>query len=374
MTEAMQQRVDMEDVAKYFADRSHEAGVEQLMDITRTTNKVLAADMITDHIKKGAVVISVEGETDDTTATQRFERQSYLGRFVRMEMISPDFFKIRFTTRGGFFYQGTNRIREIKIENPLSKKGFIVPAKNGYRILDKGSVILVSRTGIFAQEEGYKQASRFLRDLSKERQRCNMYASHLEEAEIRLESLQTEIDDVYLKNVAINEKLRDFKEIRAELIRQRELADGMAKNLKSKVEYSQDVLEHQRRMLEEEVSKFSRYVSDVSMQLERMNLEDNLRATRSTHPMLSSAYEKQLIDKWKREQLMSDNEAQLMKDRINRLTDRVRQQEEELAHEEVGGYATEGSEGTEEAGRGGRNASETEGDDKGKGESWSTRK
>lgn len=361
------ERVNLDDLAQHFSDRGQEAGVERLMDINRVVDQTILGDMVHEPIKKGAVVISVDGESDDEGAKQKFEKQSYLGRFVGIKMVSPDYYKILFTTRNGYYYDGTQNVRQRLIQNPLSSKGFYVPARNGYRVLDKGNILLVSRDGIFAQSEGYKQASRFLRDLSKERQRSDFYMSKLDETTIRLESAQEELNGMYLRNVSLSEKLRELNNIRSELITQRERADGMAKNLKAKAEYSQDVLEHNRKQLEEEVSKFSRYVSDVTLQIERINLEDTLRATRSTHPMLTAEFEKQLLHKWKREGLVSDNEVNIMEQRINSLQDELRRRDERDAYEEVDRQPTQGSSGDEEAGGGTGDSGGAEGLEQSKG-------
>jgi hypothetical protein len=220
------------------------------------------------------------------------------------------------------------------------------------KVLDKGNVLLVSRMGIFSQLEGYSQASKFQREAVKEKGRSQHYMSLHEEAVIKLESIQEEIDNLYLRNISLNETVRELQGLKAELTRQKERAEGFAKNLKAKAEYSQDVLEHNRRQLEEEMSKFTRYVSDILMTIERQEVEDSYRAMRSAHPTLTKEFEKQLLNKWQREGIMKENEVKVMERRINELNDELRKKQLEEVDEEVGGQSEEGSGGN--SGSGGR--------------------
>lgn len=370
MASAVEEReVDIfEQLSKHFGDRSLESGLEYTQLAKGQLDTALMGDMVHSPIKKGALVISVDGEGDDDTALMQFEKISYMGRFVGMKMVNPHYYRIYFTTRNGYFYENSKNVRDRLIQHPLSQRGFLVPAKDGMRILDKGSVLLVSRYGIFSQVEGYQQASKFQREAVKEKGRSQHYMSLHEEAVIKLDTLQEEIDNLYLRNISLGETVRELQGLKAELVRQKERAEGFAKNLKAKAEYSQDVLEHNRRQLEEEMSKFSRYISDILMVIERQEIEDSYRAMRSSHPTLTKDFEKQLLHKWQKEGIMKENEVKVMQKRLNEMEDEIKRREAGDLDEEVSRQSEEGSGRDTEAGYGNEDTDSSEGVEKGESE------
>lgn len=347
-------RVPLQALAEHWGKRSSESALDTVHG-AMSVDKLILGDMRYEPIKKGAMVISVDGESEDKGSQMNFEKISYLGRFVGMKMVNPYFYRVYFTTRNGYYESKATKVERIrKIQHPLSRKGFLVPARSGIKVFDKGLMVLVSRIGIFEQIDGYKIASQHLRDLVKERQRSDHYQNLHEEAVIKLDTMSEELHDTYLRNVSMGEQVRTLMQAKTELTKQRETAEGMLKSMKSKTEMSVDVLEHTRRLFEEELSKYTRYISDVLLTIERAELEDSYRAGRSTHPVLRQQFERDIINKWKKDGIIKDNEAELLNSRMARMEQAIREAEERDAHEEVDRQSEEGVAGDDETDDGGR--------------------
>jgi len=347
-TDGMGYHPEFDKLAKHFERRSRESQVETSKLAKELIAKKLALGDYHIPVELGAPVISVDGEVTGSNVND-WEHNGFLGYYVGMKQVNDQLIRVFFTTKNGFYYEGTRNIRQPKdyIAHPLAKEGFFIPTRDGYKVLDNGKLLLVSRIGLFSQIDGYQLSDQRLRKLIRERQRTYQYQQLYEENQIKLETLQERHDGVWMRLADATTRLRKLEALQTRLAKQKEVADGIAENLSAKAQYSQDVLENQRRLLKVEVSKYSKSIDDMLVLIERNQIDDGMRALRSDVPSLSAEFDRQMVEKWKHEGIINDDQQTFLLNRIGEMERRLQEQEERGFDETGRGHPSEGSLGNE---------------------------
>lgn len=337
-------------LSQFFEQRKKEAMLGDIhTTVSRTDALVFGEDRL--PIRRGAVVISVDGETDDTKGQFKWQKVSYLGRYIALQLRDPYWIRVMFTTKDGYFYPRTNRPKEQPDIHPLAKKPFLVPAKGGMRLLDNGNILLVSRNGIFQQAQGWQEQRRLLEELSKEKQRSDYYMNKYEECSVQAETSQERMNDMYLRVMSVNEDVQRLHGHKTLLLHARGKLEGLIKNLEARVEHTEDVLEHSRDQLISEATSLRKVISDVTMMIDVKNIDDSMKSVMSEHPAFAKYFDKKIVDKWNREGLLSDVETEKLQRRLQEMEERIRKGEEE-PHEDDGRHPPESPTGDKTSGDG----------------------
>jgi len=339
---------EFDKLARHFDKRSRESMVETSKLTKEIMGQRLALGDYHLPVKLGAPVISVDGEISGGNVSD-YERAGFLGYYVGMKQVNDSLVRVYFTTKKGFYYEGTKNVRQAKdfIPHPLAKEGYFIPTRDGYKVLDNGEILLVSRVGLFSQVDGYELSERRLKKLIRERQRGYHYQQLHEEAQLKLEGLQERHDGTWMRLADATTKLRKLEAIQTRLAKAKEVANGVAENLSAKAQYSQDVLEHSRRQLKVEVSKYSRSINDILLLVERNQLDEGMRGLMSEHPSLNAEFDRQMVEKWRRENIITETQEQHLMRKLGEYERRLKDIEERGLDEERSGHTTEGTLGNQ---------------------------
>lgn len=177
--------------------------------------------------RRGAVVISVEGETIQVGghATTGIGTLGYL---ISIDNTAyPNTVRVRFSTltdRNRMILESEHGNIERVVESPLSisgtdainPHGFIVDRKNGLRILEDGDLVLVSRTGIFAgmngwelarkMEERWREAEYTVGEIQEEYEKL---VAEFDRKEREITDLKLDIADLQEKNIDYQKRLTE---------------------------------------------------------------------------------------------------------------------------------------------------------------------
>ena len=237
-------------------------------------------------IRKGAYVISVEGESFIGWGNKRYEAIGFLGRLVGLER-HLDGYMLYFTYGNEGWDERGERLGNPKHTiHPLCEEGFFVP-EDGLKILDYGDVILVSRNGLFSGE-GYSEL------VKKYRERyLKIYQMYFE--------IKNKYEEVIGQNQALSEELNILKASRedwlyysVELTSKYHLVYDAYKRFKGEydglvamLDKMVDVDSGLREAIKYELATIDKRVVDVLNLFENFKLEESIRSEGMNLPKIT---------------------------------------------------------------------------------------
>ncbi len=282
-------------------------------------------------IRYGAYVVSVEGEEYTGYHRRRVVDEGFLGLLVGIERFL-DGYKLYFTYGlEGFDWRGYRAGRPNHILHPLCRNGFFVP-EDGLKVLDRGYLVLVSKTGIFAGESGWDLAKEYRQKYIEVIKAYQMLKHDYEEKIGQLRALAEEVD---VLKASREEWLHHYTELKYKVNlaydsynQYRALYNSLVSRLRKMEEVDASI----REQLEYELTMLDKRINDLLEAIEWFKMEDSLRASLIDVPKVSKDVMRHKQRKFYAQSVVGQVEK--MRKEIEARDEKIRQYEEQLKEKE----------------------------------------
>ncbi len=292
-------------------------------------------------VRRGAFVISVEGEEFIGWGNKKYEGVGFLGRLIGLERYLDGYLLYFTYGNEGWDERGERLGRPNHIKHPLCENGYFVP-EDGLKILDYGDVILISKTGIFSGESYSELAKKYRERYLKVYQ---MYFDIKQKYEELIGQNQTLAEELNVLKASREDWLYYASEITAKYhlvydtyMRFKHQYEGLMVMLDKMV----DVDATLRESLKYELSTLDKRINDMLALFEHFKIEESIRAEGMNLPKLTPEmreyYKRKIISKsglgtlkdMEKELENKEKESEQTKENMRKMIEYIRQLEERL--------------------------------------------
>lgn len=262
--------------------------------------------------KRGATVVSIDMENYTTTGGKKITNEAVLGYFYGVKQ-RFDGLQIQFATResverkNGSLKLEPEEIDEW-IEHPLSRAGYSVPMNGGVVVADFGYTILVSREGKFRGQGGWQTARENYMKYLREVNRSNELTEEIENKTAHLRMLT---EESLKRGILLNEwaeyarKVQNMAiNLQSDLVKYRQEKETLLASLGQLTNVNQSL----RNRIKQTIADVDVRISDINTYIHSNLVDDSLMASTSNHPKISKLEQKAMMERWKKEGIIADED------------------------------------------------------------------